>query len=121
MMKYKGYWGSVIYDDDAEVFAAVVASENRVGDLMHGHGTFGDEDEIRASSHARAGCDPPRETAHHLDNHHSVMRFGRRVNTVNGVHGDVDGTVESKGIFRAGHVVVNRLGDADDLDLLFIE
>ena len=58
--------------------------------------------------------DPAGVAAHHLDDHHAVVRLGGRVQAVDRLGADRDGRVEAEGVVGAGEVVVDRLRDADD-------
>jgi 1,6-anhydro-N-acetylmuramate kinase len=52
--------------------------------------------------------------SHHFDDHHAVMRFRRRMQTVDGVRHDADCGVEAEGEVRAADIVVDGFGNADD-------
>ena len=54
--------------------------------------------------------DPSRIAAHHFDDHHAAVRFGRGVQAVNRVRGDVQRGVETERDLRGGQVVVDGLG-----------
>jgi hypothetical protein len=51
---------------------------------------------------------------HHLDDHHAVVRLGRRVQAVDRLCRDRHGGVEPERVVGAGEVVVDRLRHADD-------
>ena len=52
--------------------------------------------------------------SHQFKHHHTVMRFGCGMQTVDGFGGGVDGGIKSEGGFRAADIIIDRLGDADD-------
>ena len=58
---------------------------------------------------SRSGLRSSRLTAHHLDDHHPVVRLGRRVQAVDRLGGDRDGGVEAECVVGAAEVVVDRL------------
>ena len=62
------------------------------------------------------GRDPTGVPPHHLDDHHAVVGFGRRVQPVDRFGRDLDGGVESEREVGAGQVVVDRLRNADDVE-----
>ncbi len=59
--------------------------------------------------------DPAGVPAHHLDDEDAVVGLGGGVQPVDGLGRDVDRGVEAEGEVGAGEVVVDRLGDADDV------
>ena len=62
--------------------------------------------------------DPARVAAHHLDDHHAVVRLGGRVQPVDRLGADGDGRVEAEGVVGRREVVVDRLRDADDREVV---
>ena len=56
----------------------------------------------------------PRVPAHHLDDHHAVVRLRGRVQAVDRLGRDRDGGVEAEGVVGRVQVVVDRLRNADD-------
>ena len=54
----------------------------------------------------------PGVAAHHLDDHHAVVRLGRGVEAVDGLGGDLHGRVEAECHVGAAEVVVDRLRHA---------
>ena len=58
----------------------------------------------------------PRVAAHHLDEHHAVVRLGRGRQPVERVGHDVDRGLEAEGLLGRGEVVVDRLRYADHRD-----
>ena len=53
---------------------------------------------------------------HHLKNHHTLVAFGSRVQTVQRIHHAVDGGIESKGHRGGLKIVVDRFGHPDHLN-----
>ena len=94
--------------------------DDGVRDLLQRERPLRDQDHVRAAGEAGEDGDPAGEPAHDLDDHHAVVRFGGRVEAVNRLGGDVDGRVESEGGLRAFDVVVNRRGDADHAEAVFL-
>ena len=89
-------------------------------DLLHGELELGDHDRVGPAGQPGEHGDPSRVAAHHLDDHHAVVRLGRRVEAVDCVRGDLHRGVKAERVVRADHVVVDRLRHADDrqVDLL---
>src|SRR3954471_10880570 len=66
-------------DDDREVLAAPVAATDLLLDLVVIDRPLRDEDHVRPAGDPAVHGDPPSVAAHHLDDHHAVVRLGRRV------------------------------------------
>ncbi len=79
---------------------------------------LGDEDHVGAAGDAAHHADPARVAPHHLDHHHAVVRFGGRVQAVDRLGRDPDGSVEAERVVRCRQVVVDRLRDADDREVV---
>src|SRR3954470_1584894 len=69
-------------DDDAELRVARVALANLPRDRLHREGNLGDEYHVSAARDARVERYPARVPPHHFENHHAVVRLGRRVQAV---------------------------------------
>ena len=65
--------------------------------------------------------DPAGVAAHRLDDDDPVVRLGGRVAAVDRLGRDRDGGVEAEGVVGAVEVVVDRLRDADDRQVLLGE
>ena len=72
-----------------------------------------DQDHVRAAGDSAVNGDPPGVPAHHLDDHHAVVRLGSRVQTVDRLGADRHRRVEPERVVGAREVVVDRLRDAD--------
>ena len=109
-------------DDDREVLPALVAAADVVAGLVDRDRLLGDQDHVGAASDPAHDGDPARVTAHHLHDHHAVVRLGRRVEPVDRLRGDEDGRVETEGVVGAAEIVVDRLRNADDREgVLLVE
>ncbi len=75
---------------------------------------LGHEDRVGAAGDARVRGDPAGVAAHHLDDHHAVVRLGGRVQAVDRVGDDLHGRLEADRHVGAAEVVVDRLGHAHD-------
>ena len=101
-------------DDDREVLARLVPLLEQRACLLDRHRLLGDQDHVRAARDAGVHRDPAGVAAHHLDDHHAVVRLGRRVQPVDRLGRDRDRGVEAEGVVGRVQVVVDRLRDADD-------
>ena len=90
-------------------------------DLLEVVGLLGHEDRVRAGRHPGMGRDPALRPAHDLDDHHSVVRLGRRRDAVDRLGRDLHGGVEPDRRVGPRDVVVDRLRDTDDGDTLLDE
>ncbi len=101
-------------DDDREAAAALVAAAQVRDDLLDVERPLGHEDRVGAAGDARVRGDPAGVAAHHLDDHHAVVRLGGRVQAVDRVGDDLHGRLEAERHVGAAEVVVDRLRHADD-------
>jgi len=104
--------------DDGVLLAEDVALADVGADALDGEGNFRDEDDVRAAGESGVEGDPSGIAAHEFDDHDAVMGFGGGVDAVDGVGGDVDGGVKAEGDVRGREIVVNGLGDSDDVESL---
>src|SRR5205085_11268786 len=107
-------------DDDREVLAALVAAADVVAGLVDRDRLLGNHDHVGAAGDPAHDHDPARVAAHHLDDHDAVVRLGGRVEAVDRFGSDEDGRVESERVIGPVEIVVDRLRDADDGELVFL-
>ena len=74
---------------------------------------LGDEDLVGPAGEPRVERDPAGVAAHDLDDDDPVVRLGRGLQPVDGVHGDLHRGREAEGVVGGREVVVDRLGHAD--------
>ena len=103
-------------DDDQWCTSAIMCTGHELRDVIDGHRHLGDADHVSACGHAGMQRDPADVPAHDLCDHAALVRVAGRAQAVHGVRGDVDRGVEAERVVRRLQVVVDRLGDADDLD-----
>ena len=77
---------------------------------------LGDEDGVRAGGHAGVQGDPADVAAHDLGDHAALVRLAGGAQPVHRLGRDLHGGVEAERVVGGGEVVVDGLGDADDLD-----
>ena len=82
---------------------------------------FGDQDDVGAAGNAGIQRQPAGLVAHDLDAHHAAVAAGGGVDAVDDLGGDVHRGVETKGHVGAVNVVVDGLGQADDVQPLLAE
>ena len=101
---------------DAEIGSAPAAAPDGLGDFLDVVGNFRNQNHVRAAGDARAQRQPARAMPHDFGDDDAVMAVGRAVQPVNGLGGDVQRGGEAEGRIGHGHVVVNRLGQGDDVE-----
>ncbi|MNX90407.1 hypothetical protein D3C86_1224530 [compost metagenome] len=89
-----------------------------MGQLLHVEGDLGDQDDVDRAGHARLEGDPARGAAHDLEDHHPVVALGGGEQLVDGLGGRGHRRVEAEGLVRRVEVVVDGLGDADQVHAL---
>ena len=99
-------------DHDREVLAALVPPLDLGAGVLDGDRQLRDQDHVRAAGDPARDGDPARVPAHHLDDHHAVVRLGGRVQPVDRLGRDRDGGVEAERVVGRREVVVDRLRHA---------
>ena len=95
-----------------------MALADRLGDVVHVVGNFGDQDHVGAAGDARAQRQPAGAVAHDLDHDDAVVAVRRAVQAVDRLGGDAQRGVEAEGDVGHRHVVVDGLGQRDDVEAL---
>src|SRR4029077_2513634 len=113
-----GQLAALADDHDGEVLPAGVPLPDRLRDYLEVDLARRHEDLVGPPGDAAHHGDPTGLTAHHLDDHDAVVRLGGRVEPFDRLGRDEDRGVEAEGVVRAREVVVDRLGDADDRELM---
>ena len=90
-------------------------------DVVHVVGDLGNQDDIRAARDAGVQRDPANLVAHDLDNEHAAVTRGGGVNVVDALGGDVDGARKAKRQLGAPGVVIDGLGQGDNVEALFAQ
>ena len=65
--------GAFGHHDDAEVLTAIMTHLDRLDDLFYRHVVLGHQNQISATGDPSVHGDPPRVTAHHLDDHDPIV------------------------------------------------
>ena len=78
----------------------------------------GHEDVVGGDGDAGEAGDPAGVPSHGLDDHDAAMAFGGGAEAVDCLGDDVDGVVEAEGEIGHLQVVIDRLGDSDDRQLV---
>ena len=99
----------------------VLALENLVADVLERPGNLGNQNHVAAAGDARVQRDPAGVAAHHFQHHDPLVAGGRGVQPIEGVGRAGHGAVEAERERRGRQVVVDRLGDADHGDAVFVE
>ena len=103
------------HGDDAEIRPVPAAAFDGLGDFFHVVGNFGNQNHVRAARDARAQREPARAVPHDFGDDDAMMAVRRAVQPVNRLGRDVQRGGETEGRIRHRHVVVNRLGQRDDV------
>ena len=82
---------------------------------------FGQQDNICAACNAGIQRQPACLVAHDLNAHHAAVAACGGVDAVDDIGGNVHGGVEAEGYVGAVDIVVNGLGQADDVQTLLRE
>ena len=95
--------------------AAVVSFLDPFNDLIHAGFLFRDQDSMSTCGHAGVQGNPTNVAAHDFCNHAAVMRFTGGPQAVNGLGGDLDSRIKTEGVVGGVKVVINGLGNANNL------
>ena len=113
--------GALGHRDDGEVGALLSAALYGVADAVDVVGHFGQQDDVRAARDAGVEGQPASLVAHDLDAHHAAVAACSGMDAIDNVGGDVHSGVEAEGDVGAVDVVVDGLGQADDVQPLLRE
>ena len=113
--------GTLCHGDDGEVGTLLGAALHRTADAVDVVGHFGQQDDVCAAGDAGIEGQPAGLVAHDLDAHHAAVAACGGVDAVDDVGGDVHSGVEAEGDVGAVDVVVDGLGQADDVQALLRE
>src|SRR5687768_13612743 len=95
--------------------ATSVPVRDMVADLRDVEWMRRDEDHVGAPGQSGLEPDPSGVPPHDLENHHSVVALSRRMEPVDRIGGHLDGGVEPERVIGSRQVVVDRLGNSDDV------
>lgn len=90
-------------------------------DVIHVVGDLGNQDDVCAARDAGVQRDPANLVAHDLDNEHASMARSGGVDVVDTLGGDVDGACKTKRQLGAPGVVIDGLGQGDNVEALFAQ
>ena len=113
--------GTLGHGDDGEVGAALCPALHGVADMVDVVGLLGQQDDVGTACDAGVQGQPAGLVAHDLDAHDPAVAAGGGVDAVDDVGGDVHGGMEAEGDIGAVDVVINGLGQADDVQPLLRE
>ena len=113
--------GALRHRQDGEGLALHLALFQHLADLVHIVGQLRNQDDVRTARDAGIQSQPADLVAHHLDNKDASVGGGGSVDAVDDVGGDVDRALEAKGHVGAPQVVVDRFGQADDVDAVLCQ
>src|ERR1700676_5157478 len=93
------------HDDGGEESTSAVSSSESITQGFDRERDLGDQDLSRSSRNPGMYGDMADVATHDLTHHHSMMGLGGRLQTINGLRGDLHRSVESKGDLGAGKIV----------------
>ena len=106
---------------DGKAAAGLHAMLDGLDDVIHVVGDFGNQDDVRAARDAGVQRDPANLVAHDLDNKHATVTRRGGVDVVDAFGGDVDGARKAKRHLGAPGVVIDGLGQGDNVEALFAQ
>ena len=112
-------YGTFRRHHNAEMTALGFAPPDLVADLVDIERDLGNQNDVCRAGDPRVERNEPRIAAHDFDHHHALVALRRRVHLVDRVGRGSDGGIESERRHGSAHVVVDRLGHADNREALF--
>ena len=101
--------------------AALAALANRFGDFFHVVRNLGNQNHIRSARNARAERQPTGAMSHDFHDHDAMMTVGRAVQAIDRFGRNPERGVETERHVGHGDVVVDRLGQRDDVEPFFFQ
>src|SRR5205823_10129144 len=98
--------------------AIALAPGNLVTHSVDGKGNFGNEDDMRAASHAGFEGNPAGVAAHDFNDYCAMVRLSSGVKLVDGIGCGLQGSVEAECHFGSGKIVIYGFGYAHELHAL---
>ena len=108
--------GSLGHGQDAEPLAPAAPFGEVLADAVQVVRDFRDEDDVRPAGQARRQRQPPCLVAHQLDDHDAQVGLGRRVQPVHRLGGGGHRRIVAEGGVGFDQVVVDGLGQAQDIE-----
>jgi hypothetical protein len=97
-----------------------MAAADQAAHLVDVEGLLGDEDHVASPGEPGMKGDPACVAPHDLDHHHAVVRLRGGVEAVDRVGRDLERGIEAEGEVRGPEVVVDRLGHAQDRQVVLV-
>ena len=113
-----GVHGSLSHRQNGEVLPLSRPALNGRAYILNGIGELRDKDDVRTPGDTGIEGKPPCLIAHQLHHHAAAVAAGGRMDPVDGLGGDLHGGVKSKGHISAENVIVDGLGQGDDVQPL---
>ena len=118
---FLGVDGTLGHGQNGEVRALLGAALHSLAHAVDVVGQLWQQDDVRTTGNAGVQGKPAGLVAHDLNAHHAAVAAGGGVDAVDDVRGDVHSGVEAEGHIGAVDIVVNGLGQADDVQPLLRE
>ncbi len=107
--------GAFCHCNDGESAALSVPVLDLVDHLLDVIGNLGNQDNVGAAGHTGIQGQPSYLVAHNFHNEDSAVGSRRGVDVVNGIRGNVYSALEAEGHVCSPQVIVNGLGQGDDI------
>ena len=108
--------GAFRHGDDGEAAASSVPVLNLLNHLLDVIGNLRNQDNVGTAGHAGVEGQPAYFMAHDLYDEDAAVGRGCGVDVVDSVRGDVHRALEAEGHVRAPEVIVDGLGQGDDIE-----
>ena len=113
--------GTLGHSDDGEVGTLLCAAFHGRAHTVDIIGLFRQQNNICTTCNAGIQCQPACLVAHDLNAHHAAVAACGGVDAVDHIGGNVHGGVEAEGYVGTIDIVINGLGQADDVQTLLRE
>src|SRR6266849_125265 len=106
------------HDYDRKRSSLFLALTEQVTNSRYSEGTLRNQNDVCAAGDSAVRGNPSRMTAHHFDYHHAVMGLSGGMQPVHGISDNRNRRVETKREISSADVVIDRLGNSDQVKLV---
>ena len=112
---------TLCYCQDRESFFRFVSLLNRFADFINIIRNLRDQHDICTACNTCMKCQPSYFMSHNFHNKYTTVRSCCGMDTVNTVRCDINCTLESKGHVGTPDIIIDGLGEMDDIESLFTQ